>query len=187
MLSAPQLITPNVCSFTELTVGKECRRKPLFVIITVAFKVTNRPLGSCKVRSREGSHLQGGEDRTGDPILTSEVFHTMQVTLSLKLVDHKGLALFVHVWLLKMTLIFVLPVILIQIPIRELLSPAHVCCQDQSGTAWCCLVAAGGTPVSGTQLWETQCQFCIFCIISLVINIVSIITVISRAVLIFNL
>jgi len=29
------------------------------------------------VRSREESHLQGGVDRTGDPILTSKVFHAM--------------------------------------------------------------------------------------------------------------
>jgi len=37
--------------------------------------------------------LQGGVDRTGDLILTSEVFHVMQVILSLKLRDHKGLTL----------------------------------------------------------------------------------------------
>jgi len=38
--------------------------------------------------SQKGSHLQGGVDRTGDPILTSEVFHVMHVILSLKLGDH---------------------------------------------------------------------------------------------------
>jgi len=32
-----------------------------------------------QVRSRNGSHLQGGADRTGDPILTNEVFHAMHI------------------------------------------------------------------------------------------------------------
>jgi len=122
------------------------------------------------VRSREGSQLWGGVDRTGDPILTSEVFPAMHVTLSLKLGDHEGLALFVHVWLLKRTLLVVLPAILIQIPIRASLSPVPACCRGQSGTAWCCLEAADGTPAPGTQLWETQCQFCIFYHISLIIS-----------------
>ena len=42
----------------------------------------------------------------------------MHFILILKLGDHEGLALFVHGQLLKRTLLVVLPVILIQIPIR---------------------------------------------------------------------
>jgi len=42
------MITPNICSYTELMVGKECRKTPLFIIITTAAKVTNRSLRSCK-------------------------------------------------------------------------------------------------------------------------------------------
>jgi len=97
----------------------------------------------------------------------------MHVTLSLKLRDHEGLALFVYGRPLKRTLLVVLPAILIQIPIRASLSPVPACCPGQSGTAWCCLAAAGGTPAPGTQLRETQCQFCVFCFISLIINIIS--------------
>jgi len=36
-----------------------------------------------QVRSQKGSYLRGGADRTGDLILTHEVFHTVHVTLSL--------------------------------------------------------------------------------------------------------
>jgi len=39
----------------------------------------------------------------------------------------------------------------------------------------------------GTQLWETQYQFCIYCFISLIVNVISITSVISKAVFIFNL
>jgi len=66
--------------------------------------------------------LQEGADRTGDPILTNTVFHAMHVILSLKLGDHKGLALFVHGRLLKRTLFIVLPAILIQTAIHAFLS-----------------------------------------------------------------
>jgi len=45
-VSTPKLITPNVYNFTELTVGKESRKRPLFVIITIAAKVTDRSLRS---------------------------------------------------------------------------------------------------------------------------------------------
>jgi len=86
--------------------------------------------------------LQGGADRTGDPILTSKVFHAMHVILILKLGDHKRLALFVRGRLLRRTLLLVLPAILIWIPIRAFLSPVPVYCRVQSGTAWCCLAAA---------------------------------------------
>jgi len=113
--------------------------------------------------------LQGREDRTGDQILTNEVFRAMHVILSLKLGDHEGLTLFVHGRLLKRTLLIVLPAILIQIPIRVFLSPVPVYCSGQSGTAWWCLAAAGRMPLPGTQLRETQYRFCIFCIISLII------------------
>jgi len=72
--------------------------------------------------------LPGRADRTGDPILTNAVFHAMHVILRLKLGDHEGLALFVHGWLLKRTLLLVPPVILIQIQIRAFLSPVPVYC-----------------------------------------------------------
>ena len=124
--------------------------------------------------------MRGGADRTGDPILTNEVFHAMHIILSVKLGDHEGLALFLHGRLLKRTLLVVLPAILIQIPIRASLSPVPVCCRGQSGTAWCCLAAAGGTPGPGTQLRKTPYRFCIFYIISLIINITGIISVISK-------
>ena len=38
-----------------------------------------------QVRSRKGSYLRGGADRTGELLLTSEVFHAMHVIPSLKL------------------------------------------------------------------------------------------------------
>jgi len=126
------------------------------------------------VRSRKGWHLRGGADSTGDPILTSEVFHATHVIPSSKLGDHEGLALFIHSCLLKRTLLAVLPAILIQIPTRALLSPVPAYCRGQSGTPQCCPAAAGGTPAPGTQLWEVQYGFCIFYIISL--NIISIIS-----------
>ena len=99
-------------------------------------------------------------------------------------VDHEGLALFIHGWLLKKTLLVVLSAILNQIPIHAFLSPVPIYCGGQSGTSWCCLAAAGGTPVPSTQLQETQHRFCIFSLISLIINVVSII---SKAVFISNL
>ena len=127
-------------------------------------------------------HLQGGADRTGDLILTNAVFHAMHVILSLKLGDHEGLTLFIHGHLLKRTLLIVLLAILIQIPIHASLSPAPACCRGQSGTAWCCPAAAGGTSGPGTQLQETQFWFCVFYFISLIINIISIIGALSSAV-----
>jgi len=42
-VSTPKLITPNVYSHTELTVGMECTKRPLFIIISTAAKVTDRP------------------------------------------------------------------------------------------------------------------------------------------------
>ena len=99
-----------------------------------------------QVRSRKGSFLRGGADRTGDPIFTKAVFHAMQVILSLKLGDHEGVSVFIHGRLLKRTLLIVLPAILIQIPICASLSPVPICCQGQSGTAWCYLAAASGMP-----------------------------------------
>jgi len=89
--------------------------------------------------------LQGGEDRTEDLTLNNEVFHAMHIILSLKLEDHEGLALFVLGWLLKRTLLVVLPAI--PIPICAFLNPVPVCCQVQSGTSWCCLADAGAVPV----------------------------------------
>jgi len=46
----------------------------------------------------------------------------MHVIFSLKLGDHEGVVLFVHGWLLKRTLLIVLPAIQIQIPTRAFLS-----------------------------------------------------------------
>jgi len=47
-LSTPKLVIPNVYSYSELTVGKECRKWLLFTVITIAAKVTNRSLRSRK-------------------------------------------------------------------------------------------------------------------------------------------
>jgi len=117
-------------------------------------------------------------DRTGDPIVTNALIYAVHIMLSSKLGDHEGLTLFVHSRLLKSTLLVVLPTILIQNPIHMFLSPVPAHCQVQSGAsgaAWQLLV---GRQRPGTQLRETQCQFCVFCIIFLII---------SKAVLISNL
>ena len=156
-LSTPKLVTPHVYSFTKLAVGMECRKRPLFIIITMAAMVTDRLLRFCKRGIIKGHTC--GEDRTGDPMLTNTVFHAVHVILSLKLGDHKGLALFLHGCLLKRTLPVVLPVILIQIPIRAFPSPVPAYCRGQSAAGWCCPAAAGGMPAPGTQLWETQGWF----------------------------
>ena len=125
------------CSLTELTVGEECSKRPLFIIITVAAQVTDRSLGSHKRGVGRGrSYLRGGADRTGDPMMSSVVFHAVHVVLGFKLGDHEGLAPFGHGRLLKRTLLVVLPAILIRIPIRARLSPAPVCCGGRTGTAW---------------------------------------------------
>jgi len=47
-VSFPKLITPNVYSYTELIVGKECRKRPLFIIITIAAKITYTSLRFCR-------------------------------------------------------------------------------------------------------------------------------------------
>jgi len=47
-VSAPKLVAPNVYSYTELMIRKECRKRPLFTIITVVAKVTDRALRSPK-------------------------------------------------------------------------------------------------------------------------------------------
>ena len=83
---------------------------------------------SSQVRSRKRSLLQREQDRTGDPILTNVVFHALHIIHSLKLGDHKGLALFIQGQLLKRTLLIFLPVILIQILICAFLSSVPVCC-----------------------------------------------------------
>jgi len=49
-VSAPELVTPNAYSFAELKVAMECRKRSLFRIITIAAKVTDRPLRFCKSR-----------------------------------------------------------------------------------------------------------------------------------------
>jgi len=72
--------------------------------------------------------LQGGADRTGDPILTNGLFHAMNIILILKLGYYEGLTLFVHGHLLKRTLLVFLPEILIQILIRASLSPVPAHC-----------------------------------------------------------
>ena len=128
------------------------------------------------MRSWKGLYFRGVADKTGDLILTKEVFHAMHVILSLMLGDHEGLALFFHSRLLKRTLLVVPPAILIQIPICASLSSVPAQCRVQPRTSWCCPAAAGGTPAPGTQLRDTQCWFCIFCSISLIINIISVIS-----------
>jgi len=67
-------------------------------------------------------------DRTGDPILTNKVCHAIHVILIVKLGEHEGPALFIHGWLLKRTMLLILPAILSQIPIRAFLSPVPVYC-----------------------------------------------------------
>jgi len=104
----------------------------------------------------------------------------MNIILSWKLGDHKGLAPFIYGQLLKRTLFVVLPAILIQIPIHAFLSPVPVCWRGQPRKSWCCLADAGGMPVPGIRLQETQYLFCIICIIWLIINIISIISAISK-------
>ena len=91
------------------------------------------------------SHLQGEEDRIGDPILTNEVFHAMHVILSLKVGYHEGLVLFIRGWFLKRTRL-ILAAMLIQISVCAFPSPVPVYCWVQSGTSWCFLAATGGTP-----------------------------------------
>ena len=91
------------------------------------------------MRSRKASHLQGGADRTSDPILTNAVFHTIHVILNLKLGDHEGLTFFIHGQLVQRALLLVLPAILIQIPIRVFLSPIPVYAEASPGlpvAAW---------------------------------------------------
>jgi len=61
-------------------------------------------------------------------MLTSWVFHAIHVMLSLKLGDQECLGLSVHGWLLKSTLLIVLPEILIQILICAFLNPVPVYC-----------------------------------------------------------
>jgi len=107
----------------------EGRKRPLFIIIAIAAKVTGRPFRSCKCEVTKGRTCrEGWAEPCGDPVLINEVFHAMHVILSLKLGDHEGLALFVHGWLPKRTLLLVLPAILIQILICEFLSPVLVYC-----------------------------------------------------------
>jgi len=127
------------------------------------------------VRSRKGSHLQGGADRTGDQTLTNAVFHAMHVIISLKLGDHEGLPL-LRPW-----------------PASEEDPACCPACDPDPDPDPCIpessscllpspvrdfLVLPGSCP--STQLQETKYQFCIFCFISLIINNVSNISVISK-------
>ena len=123
------------------------QKKALFIIITTAAKVTDRPLRSRKWGVVKGRSCGGG-DRTGDPTLTNAVFHAMLVIPRLKLGDHEGLAFFTRGWPLKWTLLVVLPVILIRIPIHSFLTPVPVYCWGQPRSSWCCSAAAPA-PSSG--------------------------------------
>jgi len=71
-------------------------------------------------------YVQGGVDRTGNSILSNELFHAMDIILSLKLRDGEGLAFFICGQLLKRTLLFVLPEVLIQILNSAFLSPVPI-------------------------------------------------------------
>ena len=73
--SAPKLRTPNVCTYTELAVGMEGRKGPVFVVIAIAATVTDRPFrphqwGVVKGRTRR-------EGRTETPPLAGKLdfFH----------------------------------------------------------------------------------------------------------------
>jgi len=78
------------------------------------------------VRSLKRSYLQGGVNKTGDPVLTNEAFHAIHSILSLNLEDHGSLVLFVRGQLLKKTLLLVFPAILVHIPIRAFMNPAPI-------------------------------------------------------------
>jgi len=55
--------------YTELTVGKKCRKRPLFIIIATAAKVTDGPLRSRKWGVGRGRTC--GEGWTGQVTKTS--------------------------------------------------------------------------------------------------------------------
>ena len=157
------------------------QKGPMFIIISVAAKVIDRTLMLCKWGVVKDSYLQTRLDRTSDPVFTSEVFHPIQVILSLNLGDHEGFTLFVLRWLLKRTLLIVLPVILIQILIQAFLNPVPIFCWVHPRTSGCLPGSCwhNARPRS-TQFWEAQYQFCIYCTSP-------IISIISKAVLISSL
>ena len=61
------MITPNVYSYTELTVGMEGRKMLMFVIITIAAKVIDRP-----VRFHKWGVVKGGTCREGRTRLVTQ-------------------------------------------------------------------------------------------------------------------
>jgi len=88
-------------------------------------------------------------DRTGDPLLTNNVFDAIHIILSLKLGDHEGLIFFVHGRFLKRTLLLVLPAILVQIPICAFLNPVPSTAESSPR-----LPAVAWQPLAGFQiLW----------------------------------
>lgn len=62
------------------------QKRPTFILVTVAAKVTDTSL----VFHSEGVVPVGKDDTTGNSNLTSEVFYHIHVILSLKLKDRKG-------------------------------------------------------------------------------------------------
>jgi len=101
----------------------------------------------------------------------------MHVILSLKLGDHKGLALLIHVHLLKRTLLVALPAILIQIPIGALPSLVPVCCRGHCRASWCCPAAVAGP--NSRKLSVSFVYFVLFLLLILLVILVKL--------LIFNL
>ena len=100
--------------------------------------------------------MQGWADRTGDPILTSEVFHAMHVILSLKLGDHEGLTLDSEQYIPESRFC------LLQSPVQGFLV-----------LAWQPLV---GHHHPSTQLQETQYRFYVFFLISLILSTINVIS-----------
>ena len=137
-------LTPTVSSYTELMVGMEGRKRPMFIIIAIAAKVADRPFMSPKWgvvkchTCREGRQNRGRDiDLHGIPCHKR---HTQ-----FKARGSQGSHSLHPWWLLKRTLLIVLPVILINIPVSAFLNPVSTYCWGQSGTSWRCLATADGT------------------------------------------
>ena len=180
-LSAPKLVTPDVYSFTELVVGMECRRRPMFIIITIAAKVTGRPFRSRKWEVIEGRTCREGRQNRWPNIdqrnIPCHARHTQ-----FKVGGSRG-SRSVFPWLASEEDLTCCPAYdpnpdsypcipessshLLLRPVQDFLVLLSTHCHNASAR--------------GTQLWETQYWFCIFCLIS------SISGIITKAVLISNL
>ena len=161
----------------------EGRKRPLFIIITIAAKVTDRTLRSLKwgvVKGRTCREEQTGQvtrlwpSRYSMPCTSYSVWSwgITKVALSWSMASFwKGpCSLF---YLLSLSRFWSL-YSWVQFPSTAESS------LGLPGAVWQLLA---GHQHPSIQLQETQYWFCIFCIISLIINIISIITVISKKVI----